>query len=275
MKIKTILVTPKIAEKMLSSNTHNRPVYQLTVDCYARDMRLGLWKPNNQGIGFDVNGVLIDGQHRLLAIIQSGVTLEMIVVTDLPVESQTTVDAGKARGVGDNLHLIGEDNGNVRAAIVRGLFLICSGYSHLGKMSFGMISKAMDIYRKEIDAIIENKSSIRALLYTPTLSGFVFAAKCYFNEVIDFEKKYFNGENLSKGDPILALRNYMLNRNENPRRGEASRIIVAQNTLTCIMHHITQNNISVVRHTLSGQDFFYNKQKSTINKMNELLGRNH
>lgn len=167
MKIKTMLITPKIAEKMLSSNTHNRPVYQLTVDCYARDMRLGLWRPNNQGIGFDINGVLIDGQHRLWAIIQSGVTLEMLVVTELPIESQLTVDTGKLRGVGDNLHLIGVDNGNLRSAIVRGLITICTGNKHIGKTSFGLVNKVMDIYRKEIDAVIENKTLIRSLMYSP------------------------------------------------------------------------------------------------------------
>lgn len=272
MKIKTMLITPKIAEKMLSSNTHNRPVYQLTVDCYARDMRLGLWRPNNQGIGFDINGVLIDGQHRLWAIIQSGVILEMLVVTELPIESQLTVDTGKLRGVGDNLHLIGVDNGNIRSAIVRGLITICTGNKHIGKTSFGLVNKVMDIYRKEIDAVLENRTLIRSLMYSPALSAFTFAAKCYFNEVIDFEIKYFNGENLTAGNPILAFRNYMLRRIDNVRRGGSERNIVSQNALTCLMHHITGNKISVVRHTLAGQDFFYTKQKNTINKINELIG---
>lgn len=273
MKIKTLLVTPKIAEKMLTSNNHNRPVYQTTVDCYARDMRLGLWKQNNQGIGFDVNGTLIDGQHRLRAIIQSGVSIEMVIVTELPVESQMTVDVGKLRSTGDNLHLIGEDNGNLRAAVVRGLIILCcSNGVRYGKTSFGLIKKVMDIYKKEIDAVIENKMIIRSLNYSPALSAFCFAAKCYFPESIEFEKKYFSGENLIHGDPILAFRNYMLRRTDNVRIGGSERIIVSHNALTCLMHHVTKNNISVVRHTASGHDFFYTKQKNTINKVNELLG---
>ena len=61
------LVTPEMAREWLTHNTHNRPVSRQYVEKYARDMRAGRWHYTNQGIGFDVNGVMTDGQHRLLA----------------------------------------------------------------------------------------------------------------------------------------------------------------------------------------------------------------
>ena len=61
------LVMPEMAREWLTHNTHNRPVSRQTVEQYARDMKAGRWYYTNQGIGFDVNGVMTDGQHRLLA----------------------------------------------------------------------------------------------------------------------------------------------------------------------------------------------------------------
>lgn len=65
-------ITPQIAEKMLSNMIRNRPVGMKRVRMYADAMKHGDWKLTHQGIALR-NGVLEDGQHRLHAIIYSGV----------------------------------------------------------------------------------------------------------------------------------------------------------------------------------------------------------
>lgn len=76
------LITPEIAAYILRGNTHNREINQRQVAIWAEAMRRGEWKLTHQGIAISSDGRLIDGQHRLLAIIKAGIALEMMVATD-------------------------------------------------------------------------------------------------------------------------------------------------------------------------------------------------
>lgn len=88
MKTKLQKITPAMAEKWLATpNTKNRKLRQRTVEAFAADMRRGKWHITHQGIAFDEAGNLLDGQHRLAAIVKSGCTIEMLVTTGLPQSS--------------------------------------------------------------------------------------------------------------------------------------------------------------------------------------------
>ena len=68
-----------MAAEWLARNTFNRNLSQHSVNRYASDMSAGNWTLTHQGIAFDDQGVLVDGQHRLAAIIKSGVDVRMMV----------------------------------------------------------------------------------------------------------------------------------------------------------------------------------------------------
>jgi hypothetical protein len=72
-------VTPQLAAEWLSSNTFNRTISTPLVKKYANDMAAGFWTLNHQGIAFDDSGTLVDGQHRLSAVVMSGVTIKIMV----------------------------------------------------------------------------------------------------------------------------------------------------------------------------------------------------
>ena len=75
------MITPQIASEYLAKNTNNyRVLSKSKVDSYAEDMKSGNWQENGEGIAFSEDGTLKDGQHRLQAIIRSGVTIPMLVV---------------------------------------------------------------------------------------------------------------------------------------------------------------------------------------------------
>ena len=79
MHSQVVIVTPEMAKQWLDQNTFNRPISHGRVSRYASDMANGYWKLNHQGIGFDNQGVLADGQHRLKAVIQCGKSIKMMV----------------------------------------------------------------------------------------------------------------------------------------------------------------------------------------------------
>lgn len=100
-------VGPDLAAKWLEGNVRNRRIDQKHVDCLAREMSAGRWITNHQGIAFDANGTLVDGQHRLWAILQSGCNVRLAVTVGLSADSIPTIDGVKARSVVDRLTLSG------------------------------------------------------------------------------------------------------------------------------------------------------------------------
>lgn len=112
-------VTPEMAEKMLTKNDHNRNIRQAKVDQFARDMIAGRWVLNGEAVQIAVDGTVLNGQHRLKAIVRSGKTIPLLIVKGLPIEAQETIDTGAKRSLGDSLALRGEANPTLLAAITR------------------------------------------------------------------------------------------------------------------------------------------------------------
>jgi hypothetical protein len=99
LRFELVHVTPEVAERFLEKNHSNRKVRESVVDTYAKDMTEGRWEQTHQGIAFDSDGNLMDGQHRLMAIVKSGVSLEMIVAHN--VESRVNIDNHAKRNLTD------------------------------------------------------------------------------------------------------------------------------------------------------------------------------
>src|SRR5947199_10315040 len=77
-------ITPKKAAEYLGLNTANRPLSNRTVREFAAAMRRGEWRVTHQGIAFDTTGALVDGQHRLAAIVEADLPVDVTVFTDVP-----------------------------------------------------------------------------------------------------------------------------------------------------------------------------------------------
>lgn len=97
--MKTIIetITPKKAKELLEKNTHNRPVSQKRVNHYADIMKQGKWHLTHQGIAISKTGVIVDGQHRLLAVIQSNMPIDFNITYDVEDETFKYVDVGYTR----------------------------------------------------------------------------------------------------------------------------------------------------------------------------------
>lgn len=104
MKLEVKKITPDMAREMLEANTHNRRLDAKTVSAYALDMKNGRWEidsPTPITIGED--GVLKDGQHRLSAVVESGVPITFVVAT---VDSAVSIfDTQKVRTTNQWLRL--------------------------------------------------------------------------------------------------------------------------------------------------------------------------
>lgn len=96
-----VLVGPELAGKLLFLNTANRPIRKTEVDLWKDIIERGKWRYTHQGIAIDSSGVLQDGQHRLTAILQTEVPVEMQISIGMPPENFNAIDNGLRRSFGD------------------------------------------------------------------------------------------------------------------------------------------------------------------------------
>jgi hypothetical protein len=96
-------IGPDKAFKYLETMIRNRRINQIRVDSIERDIRANNWVPDMEPIRFNDEGELIDGQHRLWAVIQSGMTVRAYVVRGFPDDVIAVIDSGKSRTIADNI----------------------------------------------------------------------------------------------------------------------------------------------------------------------------
>ena len=97
------VINPQVAQAHLGKNIGNRKLRVAHVRNLAGAMSRGEWRLTHQGIAFSETGRLIDGQHRLNAVIESGKSVAMVVIRGLPDDSFKAVDLGNRRTTADVL----------------------------------------------------------------------------------------------------------------------------------------------------------------------------
>jgi len=97
----TTIVTPEMAAEWLKRNKTNRVIRPLWISEIVVMIKTGKWLLTHQGIAFDEEGFLIDGQHRLMAIVETGISVPMQVTTDSGAATFEVVDTGKTRNMAD------------------------------------------------------------------------------------------------------------------------------------------------------------------------------
>ena len=97
---KVMTVTPEHAEKWLEMNTDNRRIRPSHVRHLAKQMELGRWMLSPEPIVFSPQR-LLDGQHRLSAVLMSGCTIEASVALVQNEDVFRVLDQGANRNISD------------------------------------------------------------------------------------------------------------------------------------------------------------------------------
>ena len=97
-------ITPDVASKMLEANTENRDKKR---ELISQAIKNGEWMLNGETIVFSYDGVLRDGQNRLMGIVEAGIPADTVVVRGVEPASQKTMDSGVKRYVRDFLKMAG------------------------------------------------------------------------------------------------------------------------------------------------------------------------
>lgn len=218
MIITRIKVTPAMAKDWMKQNiARNRKVRIHRVEAYAADMKAQRWvEDSGETIKFDVNDNLVDGQHRLLAIIESGCTITFSIAKGVPTNAVAVFDTGLKRGLADTLSFQGVDV----PARVSPILKWVHSYKHGNPMNRTRVpvssielakfywndSKRFDLAAEIAKDIYQQKIGTTA---TAGTAYYLFSeiSKQYAD---NFFEGLVSGANLNGRSPVLVLRNRLL-----------------------------------------------------------------
>lgn len=206
-----VTVTPEMAARWLTHNTRNRALRKAEVTRYKRDMLAGNWHLDGSPIRFAPDGTLLDGQNRLTAIVESGVTLTLLVVRGVAAEAQTVMDTGRKRTAGDALAINGHSYYTQIAATARLALNIRAGLS--------TDSGFQATHREVLDFFESNPDLSTACEFTstfarrtdcrPTVVSYTYwiLRRIDSTAATEFWVGVAEKAGLDKGDPVLVLAN--------------------------------------------------------------------
>lgn len=216
-------MTPERAAELLKLNKFNRRIRSSVVERYAHSIRTGQWKLTQQAIAVGTNNILLDGQHRLAAIVEAGLPAPLVVATECDPEIFSVLDTGAVRLASDALYIEGAVHSVVAAAGLKTYILmntvpdlVWTG-GKFGAPSHAEITEAFRERSDEVSYACTLASSVyKACRHTnkPALMAFVLLcldAGWSIDWIEEFCTKLGNGVGLDDTSPILKLRAALIN----------------------------------------------------------------
>ena len=189
-------ITPAKAQEYLNKSGGNRNISKPVVESYAATMKAGKWLLNGESITFDLDDVLLNGHHRLHAIILAGVPIKSFVTRGVEHECFTTFDCGRHRTVGQLIGMQGVKNYISVASSVHTAARIMNGYS----ISNGSSAKDMrktntdmiDFFNHDREFFIEIGSLVKGIVSNARiLEGSLIGGSIYYLVRIGgYDKEY-------------------------------------------------------------------------------------
>jgi len=217
-------ITPDSARIMLESNKKNRSVNRANLNYIISEINRGNFHLTGESIKIAQNGMLLDGQHRLHAVIESKKPTMMLVVRGLSNDAFKYIDTGRKRQASDILAIEGVANSAAISAMAKFIINFKRGnYASVSNSKVDISSNRTPITNADVSNFVStNKESIEdsylyghnkynKLIKKVTLSGFHFIIKQSNEELADdFCHKVSTGEGIEHSSPIYLLRQKML-----------------------------------------------------------------
>lgn len=230
MQTKTLLVTPAMARDMLIKNPNNRALRRSNVRYLAEELKSGRWKLTHQGVAVARDGTLLDGQHRLSAIVEANTSALINVSFDCDPEIFSVIDTGSTRTTADVLHIAGRLTSceTTTGAAVKLVYLhrTAANYTWTGEVArvsatvvLNEYQSAPELYDWGVRLANRARNEFKMLQVKSSTAAFAVLAVqegertgLYDRSDIDaFVMSLATGASMAKGDPRLAFRQQLVN----------------------------------------------------------------
>jgi len=227
MRIELTEITPEQALNMLSRNTlRQRTLTKSRVNKLAHAIIAGQWKITHQPIAIDPQGNLLDGQHRLSAIVEAGQAVKIHIAWDADPETFGVIDVGGSRTTGNILQIAGYTNVSFLGACARLLLAydaVAGTTQSLGSASRLLTQQDILDFLEQTEeghylssAIIRAGGTAAALGHYGLTTGLgvfidlIEVRSGWPDTAQEFLSRLHDGAELPAGSPILALRRYFI-----------------------------------------------------------------
>ena len=238
MNFTKVHVTPRMAKDWLLKNYANRPITNARVEYYLKQMKAGSWHGENdtRPIAITQDGNLIDGQHRLTALVRYNKPLMMWVAKNCPEESRLVIDKGANRTLANTLYMEYEITNASRIAAISRLLQVYDGNTQkLDRMSVDEVLKTIGTYHEQFDWYTKAQKHKR-LSQATVFAPLVWVHKKYPEKVESFADGLATGEGLLEGSPILKLREmYLMNQ---MRASQYQQLLQSCYTFSALRTHV-------------------------------------
>lgn len=245
----------KLVDELLELNINNRNVRKAHLEWIKKSIEDDKFILTGQGVCVSKEGVLIDGQHRLLAIKDAGYPpVEILVVTGLDDESKIYVDQHAKRSITDMLKIVMNQNINnkMAATITTRLKL---GYNEencfvfrkgsMQRVPLSDVINEMEKYSYHLSMILSAAGNLpRAGVLAAYLD---YAIMSDLDDVVHLAEQVKNGERLLKDDPAYRLRAFLLGGTKRTSYGSVGQLEDYKNTVTACIAHATGEKLTSLR----------------------------
>lgn len=230
--VQMVSLTPELAEVLLGRNPANRKISESIVENYAHEIEGGRWAFNGEPIIVSDTGELNDGQHRCRAVIAANTAIDTILIVGIKRDTRTTLDQGRTRTAGDYLSM----EGNVYATVLGAAANIAWQVRERGVVKRG--GSAMATKSEVLQFVREHPGLVRSVAYVHekgadaaggktvlAASHFLLCATGRPEDADHFIISLICGAGLRVGDPILYVRNRLINERRILRNGDRVELI--------------------------------------------------
>lgn len=219
METRLVLVTPELAAQWLASNTRNRKVVQSAVDAFVLLLKNGEFRVTHQGPAIAPDGTLLDGQHRLLAVVKSGISVLMNVSLDVPLSAMEAIDTGGcgtrkpheviAIADGTRTDMLFRSTVNAAHRIVHGVSAQGSGRR---KLTVADLREAIRVHGDSARSIlgIECGRNHDRITQAPSNGVLTIMHRIYPEKSLEFSKLLRSGLGMHERHPVHVLRQFVL-----------------------------------------------------------------
>jgi hypothetical protein len=224
-----VTLTPVLASLLLQRNINNRNIRRMNSEFIRNDIISDRWQFNGESIVISDTGILLDGQHRCDAVVQTGKSIRVSLVFGAEEEARFTIDIGSPKSAANFLHMKGfTDTNNMAAAI--GLIV---QYQKNGNVSYGYVRPTKTEIINAVEELKGLQGSIDIVSGAKVVGSrsclafchYIFKKKAGVVAADEFIKKIVDGDGLRKGDPIYHCRERLIAMKGNTRVGDRAGII--------------------------------------------------
>lgn len=260
MVVKLELISPERAAALLAKNVpNNRAIVRSRVEQLAGLMADERFLTTPEGIMLDEFGNLMDGQHRLSAVVMSGRTVEMYVWYNVPVEMMEAINTGQTRSLADVLTVTGGlgIDGPPKIAVARAaaINLVFHPNQNTKRLTLPQYEWVKNRFSDDIEWTLKsypfNGGSLattgvgRKVRSVMVMGALAIAHKKYPEEVETFARKADKGLELTETDPAYALRRFL--DGVTLTGGGAPRLTTAYATLRCVHAALKHEKLGIIK----------------------------